>query len=86
MAEGLTSCLFCFLTLWVSRGRVGSQEQTQGSCSIFLLPGSCFLLAALPQPGPRKSDSVPLPWPVSPLTAHPVVFKALLLLSGLCPF
>lgn len=26
--RGLTSCLFCFLTLWVSRGRVESQERT----------------------------------------------------------
>lgn len=64
--RGLTSRLFCFLTLWVSRGRVGSQEETPGSCSIF--SSTCFLLAALLQPGPCRSASVPCP--LAPESSH----------------
>lgn len=83
--RGLTSCLFCFLILWVSRGRVRSQEQTQGSHSIFLLPGSCFLLPAPVSLDPEGQILYLLPRLLGPpLTSYPVVFKGLLLLSGLC--
>lgn len=82
--RGLISCLLCFLTLWVSRARVGSQEQTQAPAapSLYLAPDSSWLLCF--SLDPEGQILYLLTWHLSLLTAHPVVFKALLLLSGLC--
>lgn len=78
--RGLISCLF-----WVSRAEEGARSRLRLLQHLphtwFLLPHGCSAPAWTLK---VEFCTSPSPQHLSLLTAHPVVFKALLLLSGLC--